>query len=238
MSVLTLEAVTSGYGATPVLHGVDFSIEAGSVVAMLGRNGMGKTTCMSTIAGLVPTTSGKISFNGVDITHESATQRSRRGMGLVPETRQVFASCTVREHLTMAARKGPDGAGRWTLERIFETFRVLGDRSAALGTQLSGGEQQMLAIARALSSNPDLLLLDEPSEGLAPSVVLEIAEVLRELVRSNEHGAIVLVEQNVELALSVATRVLVMSAGQVVFDGSTDEFAQARNIQEKYIGIG
>ncbi|MDN5794131.1 MAG: ABC transporter ATP-binding protein [Intrasporangium sp.] len=238
MSVLALEAVASGYGATPVLRGVDFNIEAGSVVALLGRNGMGKTTCMSTIAGVVPVTSGKISFNGADITSESAIQRSRRGIGLVPETRQVFASCTVREHLTMAARNGPRGEGRWTLDRLFETFRVLGDRSAALGTQLSGGEQQMLAIARALSSNPDLLLLDEPSEGLAPSVVLEIAEVLRELVRSNEHGAIVLVEQNVELALSVATRVLVMSTGQIVFDGSRDEFVEARDVQEKYIGVG
>ena len=238
MSVLELRSVVSGYGSAPVLDGVEVAIEPGSVVAVLGRNGMGKTTTMSTIAGVLPVTSGQIALNGTDITRESAMARARRGIALVPETRQVFASCTVREHLTMAARPGPRGDRAWTLPRLHQTFPVLEERSGARGNELSGGEQQMLSIARALSTNPDLLLLDEPSEGLAPSVVLEIAAVLRRLAQANDRGAIILVEQNVGLALSVASRILVMSHGRIVFDGSTEDFSDAHEVQDRYIGVG
>lgn len=238
MSVLELRSVVAGYGSAPVLDSVDLTVEPGSVVALLGRNGMGKTTTISTIAGVLATASGEIRYNGADITRESAIKRARRGIALVPETRQVFASCTVREHLTMAARRGPTGDGGWSLDRLHETFPVLKERASARGNELSGGEQQMLSIARALSTNPDLLLLDEPSEGLAPSVVLEIAEVLRRLAQANDRGAILLVEQNVGLALSVASRVLVMSQGRIVFDGTREDFSAAHEIQNRYIGVG
>lgn len=238
MSVLELQSVVSGYGSAPVLDGIDLDVQAGSVVALLGRNGMGKTTTLSTIAGVLPLTSGEIRYNGAAIGRESAIKRARRGIALVPESRQVFASCTVREHLTMAARRGPSGGSAWSLDRLHETFPVLKERASARGNELSGGEQQMLSIARALSTNPDLLLLDEPSEGLAPSVVLEIADVLRRLAQANDHGAIMLVEQNVSLALSVASRVLVMSQGQIVFDGTREDFSDAHEIQNRYIGVG
>lgn len=238
MSILQLKSVESGYGSAPVLQGIDLEIQPGTVVALLGRNGMGKSTTISTIAGVVPASRGRVLLRGVDVTRESSIKRSRRGIGLVPETRQVFASCTVREHLTMGARRSPAGSASWTLDRIFDTFPVLRTRAKARGTELSGGEQQMLAIARALSSNPDLLLLDEPSEGLAPSVVEEIGAVLRQLAVTNAEGAIVLVEQNVGLALSIADRVLVMSQGTFVFDGSKEEFAVATEVQRRYIGVG
>lgn len=237
MSVLQLESVSAGYRSTPVLHEISFNVERGSVVALLGRNGMGKSTTVSAIAGLLPTTSGSIIFHGVDVTMEGAIRRARRGVALVPERRQVFRSCTVREHLTMGARRGPSGAVMWPLDRIFEVFPVLKERAKARGSELSGGEQQMLAIARALSSNPDLLLLDEPSEGLAPAIVQQIAEVLRQLATSNTDGGILLVEQDVRLALSVADQVIVLSRGEVVFTGPRGEFVSADDVQSRYIGI-
>jgi branched-chain amino acid transport system ATP-binding protein len=238
MSLLTLSGVSSGYDGTTVLHDLDVSVESGSVVALLGRNGMGKTTTISTIAGLLAARSGRIELAGRDVTHRSATGRSRDGIGLVPETRRVFKSCTVREHLTLGARRRPSTGSPWTLSRIFDTFPVLRERARARGTELSGGEQQILAIARALSANPDLLLLDEPSEGLAPVMVREIAEVIRMIAAEQSSGAILLVEQNVPLALSIADRVLVMSQGEIVFSGSVAEYRDRPEIQARYIGVG
>lgn len=237
MKTLELESVHSGYGNTPILHGVNLAVEQGTVTALLGRNGMGKTTTISTIAGVLATRSGTILLDGTEIGQSGTVRRARAGIGLVPENRQVFPSCTVKEHLTMGARPAADGSRPWDLSRIYDTFPVLKARSNARGTELSGGERQLLAIARALSSNPKLLLLDEPSEGLAPSVVHEIGEVLTQLAAENEHSGILLVEQNVKLALSVADHVLVMAGGSVVFDGTAPEFHDSPEIQDKYIGI-
>lgn len=237
MVVLEMNAVHAGYGNTPILHGVDLQVPAGTVLALLGRNGMGKTTTISTIAGVVPATAGSITLDGTDITRTGTVRRGRLGVGLVPENRQVFPSCTVKEHLTMGARSSDQRNIQWDLDRIYETFPVLKSRSAARGTELSGGERQLLAIARALSSNPKLLLLDEPSEGLAPSVVSEIADVIKHIAEENTNSGIVLVEQNVKLALSVADNVCVMSRGSLVFDGSRKEFEARPEIQDQYIGI-
>lgn len=238
MSLLEMEGVCSGYGATPVLRELSCTIDAGTVVSLLGRNGMGKTTTVSTIAGVLPMTAGTIRFDGHDVRSHNAIKRARLGIGLVPEKRQVFRSCTVREHLTMGARNRSNRENPWTLDRIYATFPVLERRSRAKGNELSGGEQQMLAIARALSANPELLLLDEPSEGLAPSVVQEIAEVIRGLAVEHADGAILLVEQNMALALSIADQILVMSQGQIVFDGTAKEFGDRPDIQARYIGVG
>ena len=238
MSLLELEGVCSGYGETPVLREVACTIEAGTVVALLGRNGMGKSTTVSTIAGVLPLSSGTIRFEDRDVSRHNAIKRARLGIGLVPEKRQVFRSCTVREHLTMGARHRGNRDNPWTLDRIYATFPVLERRSRATGNELSGGEQQMLAIARALSANPELLLLDEPSEGLAPSVVQEIAEVIRQLAVEHADGAILLVEQNMALALSIADTVMVMSHGQIVFTGTAKEFADRPDIQARHIGVG
>lgn len=235
--VLEMRGVRAGYGDTTILHGVDLRVEPGSVLALLGRNGMGKSTTISTIAGLVPTWSGRVSLSGQELGHTDAIRRGRLGVGLVPEDRRVFGSCTVKEHLTMGARPARNGAEPWDLGRLYRTFPVLENRASARGTELSGGERQLLAIARALSSNPTLLLLDEPSEGLAPSVVAEVAETVKQIAAENQHGGILLVEQNVRLALSVADRVAVMARGAVVFDGTRAEFEARPEVQDKYIGI-
>lgn len=237
MAILEMHQVHAGYGNTPILHGVDMQVSAGNVTALLGRNGMGKTTTISAIAGVVPATAGSIRLDGVDITRAGMVRRGKLGIGLVPENRQVFPSCTVKEHLTLGARLASGSNIQWDLDRLYDTFPVLKSRSSARGTELSGGERQLLAIARALSSNPKLLLLDEPSEGLAPSVVSEIADVIKLIAEENHNSGIVLVEQNVKLALSVADQVCVMSGGSMVFDGSRSEFEAQPQIQDQYIGI-
>lgn len=235
--VLEMTAVRAGYGETTILHGVDLSVEPGTVLALLGRNGMGKSTTISTIAGLVPATAGRVTLEGREITDSTSMRRGRLGVGLVPEDRRVFGSCTVKEHLTMGARPAREGIEPWDLDRLYRAFPILERRASARGTELSGGERQLLAIARALSSNPTLLLLDEPSEGLAPSVVSEIAEVVRQIAAENRSGGIVLVEQNVGLALAVADRVAVMARGVVVFEGTRAEFEARPELQDKYIGV-
>jgi branched-chain amino acid transport system ATP-binding protein len=238
VSLLEMEGVSSGYGETPVLRELACAIDAGTVVALLGRNGMGKSTTVSTIAGVLPLSEGTIRFDGRDVSRHNSIKRARAGIGLVPEKRQVFRSCTVAEHLTMGARHPRSRDSPWTVDRLYATFPVLERRSRAKGNELSGGEQQMLAIARALSANPELLLLDEPSEGLAPSVVQEIAEVIRQLAVEHAEGAILLVEQNMPLALSIADRVMVMSHGEIVFTGTAEEFSARADIQARYIGVG
>ncbi len=235
MSVLELEAIHAAYGETPVLEGLSLTVEPGMVLAILGRNGMGKTTTVRAIAGLLPVRRGVVRLHGRDVTGHSPQRRARAGIGLVPETRQVFPSCTVREHLTMAARRGSDGA--WTLERLYDSFPVLRTRARAHGGELSGGEQQMLAIARALSTNPDLLLLDEPTEGLAPAIVDDIIGMVHRL-KSESGNAMIVVEQNLRLALSIADRVVVMSKGRIVFEGTVAQFDAEPEIRRRHIGVG
>lgn len=235
-SLLEIKDLRGGYDAGDVLHGIDLAVASGSVTAVLGRNGMGKSSTIRAIMGLLPQSSGEISFDGRDIMALPSHRRARLGIGLVPEARQVFRSLTVREHLTVAARRA-DGGG-WTTDRLMDLFPVLRKRAKAFGNNLSGGEQQLLVIARALSTNPSLLLLDEPTEGLAPAIVNEIGVLLRQLRDEADAPAILVVEQNLRFALSVADQAVVLVSGEVAYRGTAAELGQRVDIQQRLIGVG
>lgn len=229
--VLRLEQVSAGYGDTVVLEAIDFRVTRGEAVSILGRNGVGKTTLLATIMGQTTLHRGAIWLGNADITACKPYRRVRRGLGLVPQEREIFPSLTVQEHLTVAARRG-----RWTPQRVFELFPQLYTRRHHRGRQLSGGEQQMLAIGRALVGNPAVLLLDEPSEGLAPLLVAELQGVLGRL-RAEEAMAIVLVEQNSRVALAFAERCVVMKRGRLIYDGPSDALRADRTLLDRLIGM-
>jgi len=231
--MLDLENVNAYYGDSHILHGVSLAVNEGEVVCLLGRNGAGKTTTILTIMGYLKPRPGRILFRGRDIAALPPYAVARLGFGFVPQERGIFPSLTVRENLTVFAR-GTAG-GRWTLERILELFPSLRARERNLGFQLSGGEQQMLSIARALMLNPSLLLLDEPSEGLAPMIVQDIIEVLSNLKR--EGLAILLVEQNLRTALAVADRHHVMNKGEICFTGSSGELEGNEFVLRNYLSV-
>jgi branched-chain amino acid transport system ATP-binding protein len=231
--MLDLENVNAYYGDSHILHGVSLAVKEGEVVCLLGRNGAGKTTTILTIMGYLKPRPGRIRYRGRDIAALPPYAVARLGFGFVPQERGIFPSLTVRENLTVFAR-GTAG-GRWTLERILELFPSLRARERNLGFQLSGGEQQMLSIARALMLNPSLLLLDEPSEGLAPMIVQDIVEVLRNLKR--EGLAILLVEQNLRTALAVADRHHVMNKGEICFTGSSGELEGNDFVLRNYLSV-
>ena len=236
-SLLEVRNLHGGYDAGPVLHAIDLTVASGSITALLGRNGMGKSSTIRGIMGLLPHSSGEIRLAGKEISKLPSHKRAHLGIGLVPEARQVFRSLTVLEHLTVAARRPGHGAG-WTTDRLMELFPVLRKRARAFGNQLSGGEQQLLVIARALSTNPALLLLDEPTEGLAPSIVNEIAGLLRQLSKEQDAPAILLVEQNLRFALSVADQAIVLVHGKVAYEGTAAELGLRRDLQQTLIGVG
>jgi branched-chain amino acid transport system ATP-binding protein len=231
--MLDLESVDAYYGDSHILHGVSFTVRDGEVVCLLGRNGAGKTTTIMTVMGYLHPRRGAVRYNGRDIGALSPYTIARLGFGLVPQERGVFPSLTVRENLTVFARGGR--GTYWTLPRIFELFPSLQARERNLGFQLSGGEQQMLSIARALMLNPALLLLDEPSEGLAPIIVQEIVQVLRRL--KGEGLAILLVEQNLRVALALADRHHVMNKGEICFTGSTAELEGNEFVLRNYLSV-
>ena len=231
--MLDLENVNAYYGDSHILHGVSLAVKEGEVVCLLGRNGAGKTTTILTIMGYLKPRPGRILYRGRDIAALPPYAVARLGFGFVPQERGIFPSLTVRENLTVFAR-GTAG-GRWTLERILELFPSLRARERNLGFQLSGGEQQMLSIARALMLNPSLLLLDEPSEGLAPLIVQDIVEVLKNLKR--EGLAILLVEQNLRTALAVADRHHVMNKGEICFSGSSGELEGNEFVLRNYLSV-
>ena len=231
--MLDLENVNAYYGDSHILHGVSLAVKEGEVVCLLGRNGAGKTTTILTIMGYLKPRPGRILYRGRDIAALPPYAVARLGFGFVPQERGIFPSLTVRENLTVFAR-GTAG-GRWTLERILELFPSLRARERNLGFQLSGGEQQMLSIARALMLNPSLLLLDEPSEGLAPMIVQDIVEVLRNLKR--EGLAVLLVEQNLRTALAVADRHHVMNKGEICFTGSSGELEGNEFVLRNYLSV-
>jgi len=231
--MLDLENVNAYYGDSHILHGVSLAVNEGEVVCLLGRNGAGKTTTILTIMGYLKPRPGRILYRGRDIAALPPYAVARLGFGFVPQERGIFPSLTVRENLTVFAR-GTAG-GRWTLERILELFPSLRARERNLGFQLSGGEQQMLSIARALMLNPALLLLDEPSEGLAPMIVQGIVEVLKNLKR--EGLAILLVEQNLRTALAVADRHHVMNKGEICFTGSSSELEGNEFVLRNYLSV-
>ena len=225
--MLTLEQLHTYYGDSHILQGISLRVEAGEVVALLGRNGAGKTTTINSIIGFVRPRQGHIRLDEVELTQLPAHQIARLGVGLVPQGRAIFPTLTVQENITLAARNG-HGDG-WNLERALATFPALAARRKNLGSQLSGGEQQMLAIARALLTNPRLLLLDEPSEGLAPLIVLEIKRIIGQLRRE--------VEQNLALALELADRLYVMSKGRIIFEGRPAQLRQQPEVLHRYLGV-
>ena len=232
---LRLSGINALYGDSHVLHDVSFALDAGRVLALLGRNGAGKTTCMSTIIGFLPPRNGEIRLFGEPITRLQPEMISRRGVGFVPQGRRIFSTLTVRENLIVARRSRTGAAKSWTLERVCELFPRLEERLGQAAGSLSGGEQQMLAIARALMGNPRLLLMDEPSEGLAPLIV---AEVKRTLVRLKEEGqSIVLVEQNATLALDIADDVAMLNTGRVAFVGRVDEVRNNETLLTQHLGV-
>jgi branched-chain amino acid transport system ATP-binding protein len=233
MAVLELQSVDAYYGESSVLRGVSLAIEAGEVVSLLGRNGAGKTTTIATIMGYLAPRPGRILWRGRDIGGLRPYVVARRGFGFVPQERGIFPSLTVRENLTVAVRGR--GTGRWGLSEIFRMFPRLAERQGNLGFQLSGGEQQMLSIARALMLNPEILLLDEPSEGLAPLIVEEIITILRDL--KGVGLPILLVEQNLRAALRLADRHYVLSKGEICFTGTTAELETNEAVLKQYLSV-
>jgi len=221
---LTLSNVHAFYGDSHILHGVGFSLKEGEVLALLGRNGAGKTTCISTVVGFLTPKEGDIRLFGEPIGGMSPERISRLGIGLVPQGRRIFPSLTVRENLIVARQRENATARRWNVARIFELFPRLQERHAQFAGTLSGGEQQMLAIGRALMGNPRVLLLDEPSEGLAPLIVAEVGRTIKRL--KEEGQSIVLVEQNRKLALEVADQAVILNTGRCVFSGDATEITE------------
>ena len=232
--MLEVRSIHTYYGDSYILQGVDLSVSHGQVVALLGRNGVGKTTTVRSIVGFTPPRRGHILFKGKDIASLSAHKIARMGIGLVPQGRRVFGSLTVREHLELFSKKGR--ASDWDVDRVVSIFPRLGERLKQRASALSGGEQQMLAIGRALMTGPDLLVVDELTEGLAPVLVEAIGHVIRDL-KEAEKQTILLVEQNLPLALSLADYVYVMNKGAIVFEGLPEELSNSPDVQALYLGV-
>ncbi len=234
--ILRLEGVHAYYGQSHVLHGVDLSLKAGGVLGLLGRNGAGKTTCISTIAGLLKPRAGIIMLEGRAIHSEAPERICSLGIGLVPQGRRVFKSLTVQENLAVAQRSRPNGSAvQWSVETVYEMFPRLQERRKQVAGKLSGGEQQMLAIGRALMGNPKVLLLDEPTEGLAPLIVREIAEIVGQLGKGGL--SIVLVEQNIAMALAIVDEVVVISNGAVVHVQGAQAFRSEHAVIARHLGV-
>lgn len=230
--MLTLDDVHTYYGESYVLHGVSLSVKEGTVVALLGRNGMGKTTTIRSIIGLTPPRSGTIQFKDKEIAHLKPFQIAKMGIGLIPQGRDIFPSLSVKENLTVAA-KTSDREGEWSLDKVYSRFPILQERSNLKGNLLSGGEQQMLAICRGLMTNPDLLLMDEPSEGLAPTIVREIGSIISQL--KHENLSILLVEQNLPMALGVSDYAYIISKGKIAYESPSHELEGNEEIKVKYL---
>jgi len=230
--ILEVKEINTYYGLGHILHGLSLGVEQGEVVALLGRNGAGKTTTLRSITGLTPPKSGQILYKGADIAGRDAHKVSQMGIAMVPETRDIFSYLTVRENLAIARRS----SSRWQMDTVLDRFPSLRERLHHKGRELSGGEQEMLAIARALMTGPDLLLLDEPSQGLAPLVVNAVMDTIREL--KHQHVSMLLVEQNAEMALQLADRVYVIDHGTVVFSGTPAALRADQQVTATYLGVG
>jgi branched-chain amino acid transport system ATP-binding protein len=233
--MLSVQDIHTYYGDSYVIQGVSLEVRRGQVAVLMGRNGTGKTTTIRSIVGLTPPRRGSISFNGEELTRLPAHKIARQGIGLVPQGRRVFGSLTVREHLEAAANRRRNQS--WSLERIYAVFPRLEERLNQRAVHLSGGEQSMLAIARALRTEPECLLMDEPTEGLAPLFVDIVLDVVQELRASGDLGILIVVHE-LPIALAIADHIYVMGKGHMVFGGSAAELEQRRDIQERYIGVG
>jgi branched-chain amino acid transport system ATP-binding protein len=232
--LLRVSDLHARYGKSHVLHGVTLEVDRGEIVCLLGRNGVGKSTTLKSIMGLVRPSAGEVTFDGGSVAGLPPYRTARRGLGYVPEERRIFPTITVKENLLMGVRRATAGGG-WTLERVYDFFPRLRERERQRAGTLSGGEQQMLTIARTLMGNPRLLLVDEPTEGLAPMIVEQVEQILTEVHRSGT--PILLVEQSIETALALAQRVYVMSKGQIVFRGRARELADNDDVRRQYLEV-
>ena len=232
--LLDVRDIVSSYGLSQVLFGVSFSVGDGEVVTLMGRNGMGKTTTVRSLMGLLHPHAGEIRFRGERVDGQPPHRIARLGLGLVPEGRQIFPNLTVRENLVMAERRR-GGAEPWTVERVFDMFPRLGERASNRGNHLSGGEQQMLAIGRALMTNPLLLVLDEATEGLAPKIREEIWAKLDELKKTGL--AIIVIDKDVEALCAFADRHYILEKGEVIWTGSTADLTANKELQDRYLGV-
>jgi branched-chain amino acid transport system ATP-binding protein len=232
--MLELIDIHTYYGESYVLRGVSLQVSEGSVVALLGRNGMGKTTAIRSIIGFTPPRCGQILFRDKEITELPPNKIAKLGIGLVPQGRYIFPSLSVKENLTMSARGGGE-ADSWSLDKVYSLFPILRERSGCRGTLLSGGEQQMLAVGRALMTNPQLILMDEPSEGLAPLIVKEVGRIISQL--KQKRFSILLVEQNLPMALKVADYLYILSNGEVVYESTPEQLRSNDEVKAKYIGV-
>jgi branched-chain amino acid transport system ATP-binding protein len=230
--IIEIKGVHTYYGTSHILFGVSLEVQEGETVCLLGRNGAGKTTTLRSIIGLTPPRSGSIQFKGEEITGKAPYVISRQGIGFVPEDRRIFPSLSVREQLEVARKAG---VGNWTVEKVYELFPQLKNLEKHMGNQLSGGEQQMLTIARTLMGNPELLLLDEPSEGLAPLVVDDLMEQIRKLKR--EKIALLLSEMGLGFAVELSDRAYVIDKGQIQWSGTCSELQKDEELKRKYLAI-
>ncbi len=233
--MLAVDAIETSYGASQVLFGVSFAVRAGEVATLLGRNGMGKTTTIRSIMGIVPPKSGSITFDGKPLAGLPSFRVAQAGIGLVPEGRQIFPNLTVRENLVATAANRGARPDPWTLEKVFASFPQLAGRQRNMGNQLSGGEQQMLAVARALMTNPKLLILDEATEGLAPLIR---EEIFRSVERLKASGlSILIIDKDVRALTRIADTHYVLEKGRVVWSGSSAQLAAAEDVQHRYLGV-
>ncbi len=233
--MLELSGVETAYGQSQVLFGMDLKVGQGEVVTLLGRNGMGKTTTLNSVVGLVRARSGSIRFNGMEIREMPSYRIARQGLSLVPEGRQVFPNLTVLENLSATSSNRSDSDSPWNLERVFDLFPRLANRLNNMGNQLSGGEQQMLAIGRALMTNPLLLILDEATEGLAPMIRGEIWSCLQDLKFGGQ--SILLVDKNIEALTRIADRHYIIEKGRVVWEADSTQLSEDPSIQQRYLGV-
>jgi len=233
--MLTVKDIDAFYGTSQALFGMSLSVNTGEVVTLLGRNGMGKTTTINTIMGIVKSSAGSVEFDGEDITSLASYKIAQAGLGLVPEGRQIFPNLTVQENLVATAADRHSRDNPWTLEKVFDMFPAIASRQSSMGNLLSGGEQQMLAIARALMTNPSLLILDEATEGLAPLVRQDIWNCLARL--KQEKQSILVVDKNVADLVRIADRHYIIEKGHVVWEGNSKELAKNKKLQEKYLGV-
>lgn len=233
-SLLELNAVHAGYGETKVLNGISMTVDEGEVVTLIGRNGAGKTTTLRTILGHLTPSAGTITYDGEDVSEIGVAETAQRGVTLVPEERQIFPGLSIRENMAIS-EVGKNKRDGWEIDDALSLFANLQGKDDRRGSALSGGEQQMLAIARALVAGPELLVLDEPTEGLAPKIVDEVADIIADLKSRGQ--TILLVEQNVEAAVDLADRVYVLDRGMIVFEGRASAFEADERIKERYLGV-
>jgi len=234
-AILEVKEIITRYGQSQVLHGVSLEVGEGEVVALLGRNGVGKTTTFRSIMGLTPPRSGSIRLKGTELGGKKSYEIARLGVGYVPDDRRIFPDLTAEENLEMARRLAKKSGGPWTLARVYQTFPVLEGLKASKGTTLSGGEQKMLAIGRGLMKNPEILLLDEPSEGLAPLVVRNLVEIILQIQKSGV--TLLLADQNIKFCRKVAGRGYIMEKGLIQYKGTMDEIWQNEEIVRKYLAV-